>query len=65
MEKHQVHSEHGSRDPRLLLLIERGGDGVVTRSGVEQTHRSPMTMAGEDLLVLSHGYLGAVVRRRA
>ena len=31
----------------------------------EQSDRSPMTTAGGDLLVLSHGYLGAVVRRRA
>jgi hypothetical protein len=33
--------------------------------GVERSHRSPMTMAGEDLLFLSQGYLGAVGRRRA
>jgi hypothetical protein len=27
--------------------------------------REPMTVAGEDLLFLSHGYLGAVIRKRA
>ena len=33
--------------------------------GVEQSDRAPKTMAGGDLLFLSHGYLGALVRRRA
>jgi hypothetical protein len=33
--------------------------------GVEQSDRSPMTMAGTDPLFLSHEYLGAVVRGRA
>jgi hypothetical protein len=33
--------------------------------GVEWSDRSPKPMAGGDLLFLSHGYLGALVRRRA
>ena len=37
----------------------------MTPSGVEQSGRSPMTMAGVDLLFLAHEYLGVVVRRRA
>jgi hypothetical protein len=35
------------------------------RFGRRTVHWSPMTIAGEDLLSLSHGYIGAVVRSRA
>jgi hypothetical protein len=56
---------HGAVSIGLPLPTHGGSHADVTALGVEQTHRSPMTMAGEDLLVLSHEYLGAVVRRRA
>ena len=49
-----------------LPMVEQSGHYVdVTAPGVEQSDRSPMTMAGADLLFFSHGCLGAVVRRRA
>jgi hypothetical protein len=42
-----------------------GVDEPPAPPGVEQSDRIPMTIAGGDLLSLSHGYLGTVVRRRA
>jgi hypothetical protein len=42
-----------------------GLDELPAPPGVEQSDPSPLTIAGGDLLSLSHGYLGAVVRRRA
>jgi hypothetical protein len=46
--------------------FERSGSDIeVTAIGVEQSDRSPMTMPGADLLFFSHGYHGAVLRRRA
>ena len=38
---------------------------VLPRQAWSSQTGSPMTMAGRDLLLLSHGYLGAFVRTRA
>jgi hypothetical protein len=50
---------HGCVDPRVTS-DESGHDGFVgdAAPGVEQSDRSPMTMADGDLLLLSHGSLG-------
>jgi hypothetical protein len=49
-----------------LLLGSKSSDATIaTAVGVEQSDRSPMTTAGGDLLLLSHGYLGAVISRPA
>ena len=51
---------------RHYRSLSRGGRaGAATAIGVAQSDRRPMTTAGGDLLFLSHGYLGAVVWRRA
>ena len=49
----------------LSLAEQSGHASAATAKGVEQSDRSPITMTGGDLLFLSHGHLGAVVRRRA
>jgi hypothetical protein len=49
----------------LPFAEQSGQAGARTAIGVEQSDRSPMTMASGDLLFLSHQYLGAFVRRRA
>ena len=43
----------------------RTHDRQLAPSGAEQSDRSPMTMVGGDLLLLSHGYLGHLVERPA
>jgi hypothetical protein len=55
---------HATVSARLLLLAQSSHATVVAPTGVEQSDRSPMTMAGADLLFFSHEYLFAVVRRR-
>jgi hypothetical protein len=44
-------------DHGLPVFAQSGYAATVTRVGVEQSDRSPMTMPGRDLLCLSHGYL--------
>jgi hypothetical protein len=54
------------RRPSRYRLGERSGHQItVTAVGVEQSDRSPMTMAGRNLLPLSHGYLGDLARTPA
>jgi hypothetical protein len=50
----------------VLLIVEQSSSAItVAATGVEQSDRRPMTMAGGDLLSLPHGLLGAVLGGRA
>jgi hypothetical protein len=51
--------------PAFPILVRSDHQTAVTGTAVEQSDRSPMTMAGADLLFFSRGYLGVVLRRRA
>lgn len=48
-----------------FLSTRRSHAADMTASGVERSDRSPMTMAGRNLLPLSHGYLGDLARTPA
>src|SRR5437660_4839997 len=51
--------------PTLLLYAPSGNHDVGAGIGVEQSDRSPTTIAGGDLLLLSHGYLADLAQRPA
>ena len=55
--------EHGRA--QLMVSMLTGSRTSPAASGMELSGRSPTTMGGWDLLFSSHGYLGAVIRRRA
>ena len=48
----------------MPVVRESSHETAMTGTGVEQSDRDSMTMAGRDLLFLSHRYLGVVVHRR-